>query len=271
MSEARGVLITGCSRGIGLHTALALAQRGWRVTATLRGDEGRAILEEAGVRVAHLDLLDQPLERAREIVAEHGPLDALVANAGYGLFGCFEDLEPDEIRQLLEVNLFGAMASARAALPALRASRGRLVLVGSIAGRRAAPGSSAYNCSKFALEGWAEALRHELAPFGVPVVVVEPGLTRTGFASARVRGRRVGGGAYQAITERLDALHRAKADDGAPVDSAVRAIVRALEQRSPPLRIQPTASARAEVLATRLLPGALYELLVRTVVRLPRA
>jgi NAD(P)-dependent dehydrogenase (short-subunit alcohol dehydrogenase family) len=270
MSTGRSVLITGCSRGIGHHSALALAARGWQVTATLRGEQGRARLLEAGVRVERLDLLEAPLARTRQIVAGVDRLDALVANAGYGLFGCFEDLDPDEIRQQMEVNLFGVMACARAALPALRASRGRLVLVGSIAGRRAAPGSSAYNCSKFALEGWAEALRHELAPFGVPVVVVEPGLTRTGFAAARVRGRRVGAGPYRAITERLDALHRAKADQGASVDSSVRAIVRALEQSSPPLRIQPTAGARAEVLAARLLPGAVYERLVRAVARLPR-
>ena len=142
-------------------------------------------------------------------------------------------------------------------------------MVGSIAGRRAAPGSSAYNCSKFALEGWAEALYFELQPFGVPVVLVEPGLTRTGFQQARVRGRRVGSGAYGSITARLDALHRESTGKGAPVDSSVRCIVQALEQPSPPLRIIPTASARAEVLAALLLPWSAYRRLVRTKLRLP--
>jgi NAD(P)-dependent dehydrogenase (short-subunit alcohol dehydrogenase family) len=268
--SARTVLVTGCSRGIGHHSALALARRGWRVVATLRGDEGRAPLEAAGVTVAQLDLLDDPQGRVEAIIAELGSLDALVANAGYGLFGCFEDLEPDELRQQLEVNLFGTLACARAALPSLRRRRGRLVVVGSIAGRRAAPGSSAYNCSKFALEGWAEALRFELEPFGVPVVIVEPGLTRTGFAASRLRGRRVGEGAYAAITRRLLALHSDSADQGVAVETAVRGILRGLEDPSPPLRIVPTASARAEVLAARLLPWALYERLARGKLRLPR-
>ncbi len=270
MSSQRTVLITGCSRGIGLHTALELARRGWRVVATLRSDEGRAELEGAGIRVEHLDLLDDPLARMRAIVEDIGGLDALVANAGYGVYGCFEDLDPDEFRQQLEVNLFGTIACARAVLPALRASRGRLVVIGSIAGRRAAPGSSAYNCSKFALEGWAEALRHELAPFGVPVVLVEPGLTVTGFAKARIRGRRVGGGPYAAITARLDALHREKGGGGSSVDTSVRAIVKALEGRSPPLRIVPTADARAEILVARLLPWPLYQRLASWKLRLPR-
>ena len=267
----RTVLITGCSRGIGHHAAIALAQRGWRVFATTRDDAGRAALEGAGVQVATLDLLDGPEARVRAIIHGAGGIDALVANAGYGLFGCFEDLDPDEWRQQLEVNLFGTVACARAALPSLRQRHGRLVVVGSIAGRRAAPGSSAYNCSKFALEGWAEALRYELQPFGVPVVLVEPGLTQSGFHQARVRGRRVGIDAYGAITRRLEALHKQKEGQGAPVDTAVRSIIQALEHPSPPLRIFPTASARAEVLAPRLLPGAIYERLVRAVLRLPRA
>jgi len=271
MTSTRTVLITGCSRGIGHHTAIALAQRGWRVVATLRGDEGRQALEDAGVRVETLDLLQAPLPRVQAIIAELGGLDALVANAGYGVFGCFEDLEPDEFRTQIEVNLFGTLACARGALPALRAARGRLVVVGSIAGRRAAPGSSAYNCSKFALEGWAEALRFELSPFGVPVVLVQPGLTRTGFHRVRVRGRKVGSGAYAAITRRLDALHKENNGKGADVSTSVAAIVLALEAPSPPLRIVPTTGALAELMAARLLPWALYERLADWKLRLPRA
>ena len=181
-----------------------------------------------------------------------------------------EDLDPDEFRRQLEVNLFGTLACARAALPSLRQRHGRLVVVGSIAGRRAAPGSSAYNCSKFALEGWAEALRFELAPFGVPVVLVEPGVTRSGFAQARVRGRRVGSGVYAAITARLDAIHSDKGQ-AAPTATAVRSVIQALERRSPPLRIIPTAGARAELLAAGLLPWTLWERLASTKLRLPRA
>jgi NAD(P)-dependent dehydrogenase (short-subunit alcohol dehydrogenase family) len=266
----RTVLITGCSSGIGHHAALTLAQRGWRVIATTRSDTGRRALEAAGVHIEPLDLLDEPEARVRTIIDDHGPIDALVANAGYGLLGCFEDLEPREFRANLEVNLFGTVACARAALPGLRARHGRLVVIGSIAGRRAAPGSSAYNSSKFALEGWAEALRYELAPFGVPVVIVEPGLTRSGFQQARLRGHRVGSGPYAAITRRLDALHKANADKVEPVSTAVASIVQALEQPSPPLRIVPTRGAQLELLAARLLPWPVWERLVAWKLKLPR-
>ncbi len=268
---SRSVLITGCSRGIGHHTALGLAQRGWRVIATTRSEPGRAALEAAGITVEHLDLLDHPQTRVETIIAAHGPLDALVANAAYGVSGCFEDLDDDELRQQLEVNLFGAMACARAALPGLRARRGRLVLIGSIAGRRAAPGSGAYNCSKFALEGWGEALRFELDPFGVKVVIVEPGPTESGFAAARQPGRRVGTGPYAAITRRIHALQGESAGAAAPVETAVRAIAHALEAPNPPLRILPTTRARAEVTAARLLPWRVYEAIVRAKLRLPKA
>ncbi|MFH1466712.1 MAG: SDR family NAD(P)-dependent oxidoreductase [Pseudomonadota bacterium] len=267
MSTGRRALITGCSGGIGRAVALALAARGWRVVGTLRSEAGRAELEAAGVATAHLDLRHDPGAAVGAAIARLGGLDALVANAGQGLFGCFEDMSDAELREQLEVNFFGPAACARAALPALRESRGRLVLVSSIAGRRSAPGSSAYNASKFALEGWAEALRHELAGFGVPVVLVQPGLTATGFATARRRAARAGQGPYAALTRRLEALHAAGGRGGAPVETAVASILAALDQPAPPLRLIPTAQARAELLAARLLPWPLWEALVRRKLR----
>ena len=131
------VLISGCSRGIGHHAALALARRGWTVIGTLRGEEGRAELEAAGVQTTRLDVCDEAGARrvVAEVLARHGGLDAVVANAGQGLFGCFEDLDSDEIRALFEINLFGAMHLVRAALPGLRTRRGRVVLISSVAGR----------------------------------------------------------------------------------------------------------------------------------------
>jgi len=263
MNAPRRALVTGCSRGIGRATALALVARGWRVVGTLRDDRERAALEAAGVEVALLELRADPGAAVKAIIARLGGLDALVANAGAATFGCFEDLSAAELRDQLEVNFFGPAACAGAALPALRQSRGRLVLVSSIAGRRSAPGSSAYNASKFALEGWAEALRHELSGFGVPVVLVEPGLTATGFAAARTRAARAGQGPYAALTRRLDALHATGSQGAAPAATAVASILAALELPAPPLRLVPTAQARAELWAVRLLPWPLWEALVR--------
>lgn len=267
------VLITGCDSGIGRAAALALNERGWVVAATVHREEGRAALEQAGVTVFQLDVTDEAAARA--VVAEVGERlggpDAVVANAGRGLFGCFEELHLDEVRSLMEVNLLGAMAVVQPALPTLRDRGGRVVLVSSVAGRLAGPGSTAYSASKFAMNGWGECLRHELAPFGVPVVLVEPGSTDTAFFANRLTGRGVGGSAWAPINARIGELQRALEARRDPVEVAVRGVVRALEHPSPPLHIPTGRGARAQLLAHDLLPWPVYEALARLKLRLPRA
>lgn len=265
--------ITGCSRGIGLATALALRERGWTVTATLRGGQGEAELRAAGVHISKVDVTDEAALRAAvdAAIARDGGLDAVVANAGAGLFGCFEDLELAELRGLFELNVFGAMTLVHAALPALRAARGRVVVVSSVAGRMAAPGSTAYSATKFAVEGWAEGLRHELAPMGVTVALVEPGPTDTGFFTARGRGSRVGTGPYAAITRRLETLHAELGASKEPVQSAVDGVLAALSRPHPPLRIVTGRSASMQLMALRLLPWRVYEAIAKRKLALPRA
>ena len=277
------VLVTGCSRGIGHAAALALAARGWTVIGTVRGPPGvaaelepapgEAALRAGGVEVERLDVTDPVATQAlvRRVLDRHGGLDAVVANAGRGLSGCFEDLDPGQIAGVLELNLLGAMHTVRACLPAIRARRGRVVLISSVAGGRAAPGSGAYNASKFALEGWGEALRFELLPFGVQVVLVQPGATATGFAQARERGARVGQGPYREISARLDALLAENVAGQEPVEGVVRAVLKAVVDPSPPFRIPTGRGTRAQLLARRLLPWSLYEALVRRKLALPRS
>lgn len=267
------VLITGCSRGIGRACAIALAGRGFTVVGTLRGAEGRAALEAAGVEIELLDVTDPSATAGvvSRVLERHGGLDAVVVNAGRGLSGCFEDLDHEQIRALFDVNLLGAMHTVRACLPAIRARRGRVVLLSSVAGVRAAPGSGAYNATKFALEGWGEALRFELLPFGVQVVLVQPGATDTGFAAARERGVRVGQGPYREISARLATLLAESVAGQEPVEVVVRAVLRALCEPRPPFRIPTGRGTRAQILARRLLPWAVYEALVRRKLDLPRA
>lgn len=267
------VLLTGASRGIGLATAARLRARGHTVLATLRGEAGADALRALGCEVVPADVTrPETLSAAVEAaVARHGRLDAAVANAGQGLFGCFEDVDPEQVRALFEVNVFGAFETARAALPRLRASRGRLVVVGSIAGRRSAPGSGIYNASKFAIEGWAEALRFELAPFGVGVTVVEPGPTRSGFVEAAARGVRVGQGPYRAITERLLAVREAAMGTPEPAETVAEAICAAIEARDPPFRVPTGRGTAAQILLARTLPWAIYERLVQAKIKLPPA
>ena len=268
---SRVALVTGTSSGIGQATALGLAARGWLVGATLRDERGSEPLLQEGCDLLTCDVTrpEQCQRAVDSLIKRHGRLDALVANAGVGLFGCFEDLDDDQIRAVFDVNLFGVMNCARAALPALRESRGRLVIVSSVAGRRAAPGSSAYNASKFAVEGWAEALAYEVEPFGVTVVLVEPGPTQSAFFDQRQDGSRVGTGPYGPITERLRTLSSAVRDRAVPVQTIANTIVEALETEAPRLRLAPGLRNRAEITAARVLPTAIFRGLARQKIRLP--
>lgn len=258
-------LITGTSRGIGRDLALTLAGRGWDVVGTLRSDEGRAELEAAGVDVVTVDVTDRASVEAAvfHTVTHHGSLDLLVANAGVGLFGCFEDVDPEQIRRVFEVNFFGVLACTRAALPHLRASAGRIVVISSIAGRRSAPGSSAYNASKFAVEGWAEGLRHELAETGVGLTLVQPGPIATGFFEQRVAGPRSGRGTYAAITQRVRELQDQALQKAAPPSTVTRVVLDVLDEKHPPpFRVAVGGGTAAQLTVVKLLPWMLWEKLV---------
>ena len=265
------VLVTGCSRGIGRATALDLAAAGWRVGATLRDESGRNDLEEAGCSVMRCDVTKPADSEAavRDLLQEYGRLDGFVANAGVGLFGCFENLSDDQIRHVLEVNFFGVLNGVRAALPALRSSRGRLVLVSSVAGKRAAPGSSAYNASKFALEGWAEALAYEVEPMGVNVVLIQPGPTESGFLDTRSEGVHVGSEPYGAISARLKELSAGLQRTQVPVATVSSAIINALETPNPKLRVATGTKTQLEILASQLLPTSLFRGLAKLKLKLP--
>jgi NAD(P)-dependent dehydrogenase (short-subunit alcohol dehydrogenase family) len=169
----RAVLVTGASTGIGEACALRLAARGWRVYAGVRR-EGDA---PAGTEAVLLDVTDE--EQIRAAAGAISELDALVNNAGIALAAPLEFIPVRELRRQLDVNLVGAVAVTQAFLRQLRASRGRVVFVGSIAGRSALPFLGAYAASKHALEAIADSLRVELAPFGIGVSIVEPGTIRT--------------------------------------------------------------------------------------------
>jgi len=265
------VLITGCSRGIGKAAALSLVAQGWTVVGTLRSAKGREDLEAAGIHVISMDVTDaEQVERGiREILDQYGRLDALVANAGQGLFGCFETLSESQTRTVMEVNFFGVLQCARLALPALRESQGRLVVISSVAGRRAAPGSSLYNASKFAIEGWAEGLSYELDPFGVDVVLIEPGPTESGFFEQKTWGDR-SVEAYAPLNERLAELQSKVTSKCVPVEVVTRAIERALTQRNPPFRIPTGGNTKLQLVAKGSLPERWWRGLVKGAVKFPK-
>ncbi|HEY0798183.1 MAG TPA: SDR family oxidoreductase, partial [Candidatus Baltobacteraceae bacterium] len=180
------VLITGASTGIGHAAALRLAAKGIHVFAGVRSAQaGNALREAGGANVTPLELEvtdAASIERARQTVQDAlpaSPLQGLVNNAGISIPGPLELLSDADLHKQFEVNFFGAMATTRAFLPLLRRSRGRVINISSIAGKCSVPFVGAYAASKFALEGASDALRLELAPFGVRVILIEPGAVAT--------------------------------------------------------------------------------------------
>ncbi len=179
------ILITGVSSGLGRAIAEATLAAGHRVIGTVRQEPARQTFEQLAPGRAFARLLDvtdtaaiAPLVRSLE--AEHGPIDVLVNNAGYGHQGVVEELTLDELRRQLEVNLFAPAALIRAVLPAMRARRtGHIVNISSMGGTVAFAGLGAYNASKFALTGLGDALSQEVAPFGIRVTTVQPGVFRS--------------------------------------------------------------------------------------------
>jgi NAD(P)-dependent dehydrogenase (short-subunit alcohol dehydrogenase family) len=236
-------LITGCSAGFGRELALAALATGDRVMATARQPGRLADLVAAGgerVRTAPLDVTDaeQVAGAVAQTLAEFGRVDVVVNNAGHGSVGAVEELDLADLRALMEVMFFGAVTVTKAVLPHLRAQgSGAIVQISSMGGQLSMPGFGAYCAAKFALEGLSEALAAEVAPFGIRVLIVEPGAFRTEFGGRRMhRSRTIE--AYAASTGPT----RAAVDgmDGTqPGDprKAARAILEVLDSLEPPLRL----------------------------------
>jgi len=193
------ILITGASSGFGKLTVPLLLQKGHTLIAGLRGGHSRLEelfpneLKSYPGRLSGIDLhmeKTSELSKAAQLIDKNnlGKLDVLINNAGYGLMGTLEDQTEEQIRHQMEVNFFGSAFLTQALLPALRASRGRILNVSSICGLTSFPFYGSYSASKFALEGLMQGLAFDLAPFGVQVGMIEPGGFRTEFASARILG-----------------------------------------------------------------------------------
>jgi NAD(P)-dependent dehydrogenase (short-subunit alcohol dehydrogenase family) len=184
MNNQKVILITGCSSGFGLLTAVRLAAKGHFVWATMRDLSRKKPLEDAlASRNARAYIRELDVTKAssiknviEEIQKTHFHIDVLINNAGYGMAGFFEDLTEEDIRSQMEVNFFGVQNVCREVIPVMRArSKGRIINISSIAGQIASPCLGAYNASKWALEGFSESLYSELGLFGISVVLVEPG------------------------------------------------------------------------------------------------
>jgi NAD(P)-dependent dehydrogenase (short-subunit alcohol dehydrogenase family) len=250
MSDQQKIwFITGASRGFGrVFTQYAL-QRGHRVVAAARNIEPFSSLTETaseGVLPVKLDVTEpKQIESAvAQAVKKFGRIDVLINNAGYGIVGAVEETPENELRALMETNFFGAVALTRALLPTMRAQgSGTIVNISSMGGQMSYPGFGAYSASKFALEGMSEALAAEMKPFGVKVLIVEPGAFRTEFAGAAFRympeidSYDSTVGPMRAFSMGMDATQ-----EGDPFKAA-KAIEQALDAEETPLRLALGADA----------------------------
>lgn len=269
-------LITGASSGFGLLTSVTLAKRGWRVLATMRDPGRREKLEsaarEAGVlqrvEIHALDVTssDQIAAMAELIQKRAEPLHALINNAGFAVPGFAEEVSDAELRDQFETNFFGAVALTRAILPQMRRQGfGHVVMVSSISGRTGFPGVSSYAASKFAMEGWTESLRLEMAALGIKVAIVEPGSfdtdiwTRNAKLTAKMSDAESPNAARR---ERWQSRIEASAKSRANPQQVADLIARILETPDPKLRYVIGRDAKMALLLRKILPARAFERLM---------
>lgn len=259
------VLITGSSSSVGVAAAVACAARGHRVIATLRNLERRKELEAAAaehhvhVDIEQLDVTAPDVgAKVGELVLKYGPIYALVNNASVAIAGVFEEQGEPEAREQFEANVFGLMAVTRAVLPTMRAQgRGRIINVSSVSGRVALPGLATYAATKFAVEGFTEALRFELGSFGIDVCLVEPGaFGKPVLDRAPPSGRPVP--AYAPVHDEIARLYREAAEQAPPPGPVADAIAALVAAPSPPFRTAVGREAQALVALRRFVPDRIF-------------
>jgi NAD(P)-dependent dehydrogenase (short-subunit alcohol dehydrogenase family) len=273
------VLITGCSTGIGRSTALWLAERGWKVYATARRRESLADLAGKVTATLALDVCDEASmsSAVRTIEEKDGAVGVLVNNAGYGQEGAFEEVAIDRVRVQFETNVFGLTRLTQLVLPAMRRQAwGRIVNVSSMGGKLTLPGGAFYHASKHAVEALSDALRIEVAPFGISVVVIEPGPVATRFGDTATQSMKqlLGdpGSPYAGLNRAIakgiaDAYEGRMKAFAAPPQAVARVIERAITSTRPRPRYIVTAAARILLGLKWLLPDRAFDSLLRLQLR----
>lgn len=270
----RVALLTGGSSGIGRATAALLHEAGFTVHAVARRVDAMRPLAEAGVHTFAMDVCDDASMAAgvQRVLERSGRLDLLVNNAGYGSYGAVEDVPLEEARRQFDVNVFGLARLVQLAVPHMRAQgSGRIVNISSIGGKIYEPLGAWYHATKFAVEGFSDSLRLELRPFGIDVVIVEPGPIATEWNTI-ARDSMVAtatGGAYEQRARRLARVF-ADLDDArrsSPPDVVARAILTAATARRPKTRYPVGRQAGSIVRARRLLPDRTMDAVITRTLR----
>jgi NAD(P)-dependent dehydrogenase (short-subunit alcohol dehydrogenase family) len=283
MSEpSKAALITGCSSGIGRATALRLAGAGWKVYATARRPETLTELAEAGCETLALDVTEEQSMAAAvaQVEQAEGAIGVLINNAGYSQSGAIETVPLDAVRRQFETNVFGLVRLTQLVLPKMRAQRwGKIVNVGSMGGKLSFPGGGHYHATKHALEAISDAMRYELAGFGIDVILLEPGLITTEFGETATASMAdvelAGDDPYATFNATVGAVTKGAYEGpmrllGGGPDRVAKTIERALRRGHPPARIKITPSAKVTIAIRRLMPDRLWDAAMRAQFPQPR-
>ena len=246
-SNQRVAVVTGSSSGIGHETSLTLARNSFLTYATMRSlDKGENIKslaekEKLPLKTVQLDVTDDIAVKnaIQSITAEANRIDVLVNNAGYAVVGAFEDCSMEEIKAQYETNLFGVIRVTQAVLPVMREQKyGIIVNISSGAGKIAIPVQSAYVSTKFAIEGLSESMAYELEPFGIKVVLVEPGFIKTNIGNNIVTAKKSqdANSPYSQLTEKMVSFIEHGLETGSPQDVVAKVVLKAVTSENPNLR-----------------------------------
>jgi NAD(P)-dependent dehydrogenase (short-subunit alcohol dehydrogenase family) len=245
--DQKVAIVTGSSSGIGRETALILARNGYTTFATARNLEKTTDLkkisenEKIDLRPVELDVTkDESVNNAKDsILRETGRIDILVNNAGYGLVGAFEDSSIEEVKNQYETNFFGVIRTTQSVLPTMRKQKsGIIVNISSGVGRFGFPTGSAYASTKFALEGLSESMRYELEPFGIRVVIIEPGVIITNFVKSTVVAKKGmdPNSPYIQLVKSMETNFDKMLKNGSTPEYVAHVIFDAIRDKSPKLR-----------------------------------
>jgi NAD(P)-dependent dehydrogenase (short-subunit alcohol dehydrogenase family) len=277
MSTANGngkvILITGASSGIGAAIATRLTKAGHTVFGTSRKPSATAPAD--GVRMLAMDVRnDESVAQAvASVIKAAGRIDVVVNNAGFGIAAAVEDTRPEDMRRQFDTNLLGPLRVCQAVLPSMRKQgSGRIIQISSLAARIGIPFQGAYSASKSALEGMTEALSMEVKPFGIEVVMIEPGDTKSNFTAAREwTAAAKSNGAYAARAKHAIAVMEKSEQAGPPADKVARLVEQAIAAKQPKLRyISATTTERLALSLQRLLPGRTFEGVINAIYALPK-
>ena len=278
----KAAVVTGSSSGIGYATSLLLAKSGFYTYASARNIDKSASLqsiadaERLPLKLIQLDVTDDgSVEDAiKKIVLEKGRIDVLVNNAGYGLFGAFEELSLDEIKAQFETNFFGVVRVTQHVIPIMRTAQnggsgGIIVNVSSINGHIAFPVISAYVSTKFAIEGLSESIAYELEPFGIKVILIEPGAIGSNFMKGSILSKRAldPQSPYSEFVQKIRAKISSDHENATQPDEVAKNIVQAILSEKPEFRYVVGSDAVNLLEARKNMPYSDFQKMIRNVIQ----